>query len=268
MSRIDGVFQRLRRLRRKGLVVFVTAGDPSLRKTEELVVELGRAGVDLVELGVPFSDPVADGPVIQAASARSLERGTTLESILRCVRRIRRRSSVPIALMSYANPIHHYGIGRFAREAARCGVDGVILPDVPHDEGGEFARPLSGAGIDWILLMAPTSPAQRRLPIGRRSKGFVYYVSLTGVTGVRDRLPAGVERQIRLARRSTRRALCVGFGVSTPEQAKRVSRHCDGVIVGSAVVRGIAEHSSWPASRIVRRHVRPFLLALGRARES
>ncbi len=266
MDRIEKKFHELKKARQKALVVFLTGGDPSLSKNEALILALEKEGVDLVEIGVPFSDPLADGPVIQASSQRSLERGTTLEKILGMVRRVRRHSEIPLALMSYFNPILHYGLSRFAKDAKRAGVDGVIIPDLPPDEGREASIIFAKAGLDLVYLLAPTSTLARQAMISKASRGFIYFVSLTGVTGAGRGISQSVLKQVQALRRKTARAVCVGFGVSTPEQARRVARSADGVIVGSSIVKALAERSSWSAERFTKKFIRPLRLALGNAK--
>jgi tryptophan synthase alpha chain len=264
VSRLSTAFAALRRAKKKALTVFVTAGDPSLKKTEELVIAFEKNGVDVVELGVPFSDPLADGPVIQAASQRALAAGTTLEGILSLVRRIRRRAQLPIVLMGYLNPVLTYGVDRFGRDARAAGVDGLIVPDLPPDEGRDIAARLRRAGIDLIYLLAPTSTPKRRKLVCRASRGFVYYVSLKGVTGARTTLPPGIRENLRAVKKDSRLPVCAGFGISTPEQAKEVAAAADGIIVGSAVVRALAANPKMNADAFARRYVRPFARALGK----
>ena len=203
VNRIDKKFSDLKRAKKKALVVFLTAGDPGLSKNESLIPALEREGVDLVELGVPFSDPLADGPVIQASSQRALARGVTLEKILLMVRRVRKKTGLPLALMSYLNPIAHYGIDRFARAAKTAGVDGVIIPDLPPDEGRQIAHAFARRGLDLVYLLAPTSPRKRQRMISKASRGFVYFVSITGVTGAGHSLPAEVSAQVRALKKIT-----------------------------------------------------------------
>lgn len=236
MSRIDDLFARLRGSGRRALIPYVTAGDPSLEITGKLVLALAERGADLIELGVPFSDPLADGPTIQRASQRALRGKTTLRGILALVRELRRKTATPLVLMSYYNPIHAYGEDKFLEHAKEVGVDGVIVPDLPPDEGGAFLDRAEKAGIDAILLAAPTSPDERLRMIASRSRGFLYYVSLTGVTGSRDRLAADLAPKLDHLRALTDRPVAVGFGISTPGQAALAARHADGVIVGSALI--------------------------------
>jgi tryptophan synthase alpha chain len=254
----------LARKRQKALIVFMTAGDPSLKKNGELIRAFEKEGVDLVELGVPFSDPLADGPVIQASSQRSLARGTNLAKILRLVKKVRRTSQLPLILMTYLNPVWHYGVARFAKDARRAGVDGVIVPDLPPDEGKEIAAVFHSQKLDLIYLLAPTSGAKRQKMVARRSRGFIYYVSLTGVTGVRRSLSRELSAQVRAVKKVSRISVCVGFGVSTPEQARQAAVAGDGVIIGSAVVRALARHRQWSAAGFARQVIRPFARALGK----
>jgi tryptophan synthase alpha chain len=262
MSRISEKFSQLKKDRKKAVIFFMTAGDPGFKKNAELALAFEKDGVDLLELGVPFSDPLADGPVIQASSRRALEKGTTLSGILKLVKEIRRKSKIPILLMSYLNPVLSHGAARFAREAKAAGVDGVIFPDLPPDEGGEIAPVLKKHGIDVVYLLAPTSTPERRRFVCRASRGFVYYVSITGVTGVHSSLPAAVEKNIREAKKETKLPVCVGFGVSTPEQARTMARIADGVIVGSAVVKALEANPRMAAAAFSRRFARPFVAAV------
>ena len=264
MNRIVKKFDGLKKKKKKALIVFMTAGDPSLKKNEALALAFEKEGVDLIELGVPFSDPLADGPVIQAASQRSLQRGTNLKKILALVQAIRKKSQLPLVLMSYLNPIWYYGVGRFALDAKKAGVDGVIVPDLPPDEGREIGSAFRRQGLALIYLLAPTSGPERQKNVARASSGFVYYVSLTGVTGVRQELSKELSKQVRAVKRATRLPVCVGFGVSTPEQAKAVARTADGVIVGSAVVRALHENAKWSAQKAAEKIIRPFARALGK----
>ena len=239
-NRLDSTFRRLRNEGRKALITYLMAGDPSLAETEQLVLELEKAGADVIELGVPFSDPIADGPVIQQAAERALRSGTTLRAVLSMVRRLRARSVVPIVFMAYYNSIHAFGADRFCREAAQAGVDGLIVPDMPPDEAGPLEGPAAEAGLKLIFLLAPTSTAERRAYVARRSNGFVYYVSLTGITGAKLGKIAEIGRNVDQIRKISQTPIAVGFGVTTPKDAAEVSAVADGVIVGSAIVRQIA----------------------------
>jgi tryptophan synthase alpha chain len=239
MNRIDQKFRQLRQQRKKAFIAFITAGDPSLKATEELVAALEAAGVDLIELGVPFSDPLADGPTIQASSQRALNNGASLNKILESVKRIRRRSQIPIALMSYYNPIFHQGEAAFIAKAKKAGVDGVIIPDLPPEEAGVLTRAAKKEKIATVFFIAPTTTRARMAKIAKASSGFIYYVSLAGTTGARARLPKNVIAQIKLAKKLTKKPVCVGFGVSTRQQVRSLGKAADGVIVGSAIVKEI-----------------------------
>ena len=216
------------------------AGDPSLAETEQLVLGLEKAGADIIELGVPFSDPIADGPVIQQAAERALRSGTTLRGILSMVGRVRAQSDIPLVLMAYYNSIHAFGPERFCREAVAAGVDGLIVPDMPPDEAGPLKGPAAASGLQLIFLLAPTSTAERRAFVARQSHGFVYYVSLTGITGAKLGRVSEIGRNVEKIRKVSQTPIAVGFGVTTPEDAAEVSAIADGVIVGSAIVKQIA----------------------------
>ncbi|PYM20653.1 MAG: tryptophan synthase subunit alpha [Candidatus Rokuibacteriota bacterium] len=244
MNRIDDVFTRLRTTGERALGPYFTAGDPSLDVTRRLVIEAARRGADLIELGVPFSDPIADGPVIQRAAARALANGATLVRVLETVAAIRREASVPIALMTYYNPVLAFGLEPFAEAAIKAGVDGVIVPDLPPEEADPLAEELHPRGLSLIYMVAPTSTPARMRTIARRSRGFLYVVSLTGVTGERQELPRELADQMRELRALTTKPLCVGFGISRPDQAAQVARLADGVIVGSAIVRLCEERAT------------------------
>ena len=239
-NRLDKAFQRLRSQGEKALIVYLMAGDPSLAETEQLVVELEKAGADIIELGVPFSDPIADGPVIQQAAERALRSGTTLRGILSMVGRLRAQSEIPLVFMAYYNSIHAFGPERFCREAVAAGVDGLIVPDMPPDEAGPLQGPASAAGLQLIFLLAPTSTAERRAYVARQSHGFVYYVSLTGITGAKLGRVSDIGQNVEHIRKISKTPIAVGFGVTTPEDAAAVSTVADGVIVGSAIVKQIA----------------------------
>ena len=241
MSRIQKRFDWLKSKSEKALVAFITAGDPDLATTTELFSVIEEGGADIIELGVPFSDPLADGPVIQAASQRSLKSGTTLKKIIQLVRDIRKSSQLPIVLMTSFNPVFVYGQEAFVKDAVDAGVDGVIIPDLPPEEAGEFDALAKPKNLDLIHLLAPTSTPDRIEMVGTQSRGFVYYVSLTGVTGARDSIATGVEDKVTQIKQATSLPVLIGFGISGPEQAKAASGFSDGVIVGSAIVRMIEE---------------------------
>lgn len=247
-GRIGRRFAALRARGERALVPFLTAGDPDLEATEALVLAMAEAGADVIELGVPFSDPTAEGPTIQRSSSRALARGTSLRAILRLVARLRPRVEQPLVLMGYANPIHAMGGHAFAKLAAEVGVDGIIIPDLPPEDGKAWLDPCREQGIDPILLAAPTTPPARLEMLVRETRGFLYAVSLQGVTGARATISAGIEAQVRLAKSMSDIPICVGFGVSTPEQAGRIGRYADGVVVGSAIVDRIEQAASKTAA--------------------
>ncbi|MDD5496268.1 MAG: tryptophan synthase subunit alpha [Candidatus Omnitrophica bacterium] len=243
MNRIDKKFKELKRRKKKAFIAYITAGDPNLAMTERLVSALEYSGVDIIELGIPFSDPLADGPTIQAASQRALEEGVDLDRIFRMVGRIRKRSGVPLVFMTYYNPVLRHGLTSFAGDCARYGVDGVIIPDLPCEEARDIRKIAACKDIATIFLAAPTSTKERMRRIAKDSRGFIYYVSLTGVTGARKRLPVEIAGKVRQMRNITKTPVCVGFGISNPGQAKAIARISDGVIVGSAIVKLIEKNS-------------------------
>jgi tryptophan synthase alpha chain len=237
MGRIADRFTSLRKSGDTALVTFVTAGDPDLATTEEIVLELERSGADLIELGVPFSDPMADGPTIQLSSERALASGTTLPGILDMVRRLRLRTQVPIVLMGYFNPIFIYGAARFAVDAAAAGVDGLLVVDLPPEEAAELKGATDDSGLDLIFLLTPTSDSSRVEAVSRLGSGFIYYVSVTGVTGARSAVADTLAARVTEVRGELNLPLVVGFGISDPEQAAKVARVADGVVIGSALVK-------------------------------
>ena len=243
MTRLGETFSRLRRRDERALIPYLTAGDPSLAATRALLLEAARRGADVIELGIPFSDPLADGPVIQRASQRALAAGVSLSRVLELVRAVRGEVSLPIVFLTYYNPVHAFGLKAFAHGAVEAGVDGVIVADLPPEEAGPLATEAQAAGLDLIHLVAPTSPPDRMRLIARKSRGFVYFVSLTGVTGARATLPADLAENLRQLRAVTAKPICVGFGISTPDQVAAVAPYADGVIVGSAIVRLVETHT-------------------------
>ena len=230
----------------KALVAFYTAGDPDLDASKEIFAVIEKNGADIVELGVPFSDPLADGPTIQASSYRSLNNGTTLKKIIRMVADIRKTSELPVVLMTSFNPIFVYGKKEFVADAVKAGVDGVIIPDLPHEEAEEFLA--IADGLDMIFLLAPTSTPDRIQQIGKISKGFIYYISLTGTTGTKESLSVGLEEKVSEIKNSVPLPVLVGFGISGPEQASEAAKVSDGVILGSAIVK-LIETNSNPVER-------------------
>lgn len=247
-GRIARRFASLRAKGERALVPFLTAGDPDLETTEAIVLAMAEAGADIIELGVPFSDPTAEGPTIQRSSGRALAAGTSLRSILRLVARLRSRIEQPLVLMGYANPIHAMGGDAFAKVAAEVGVDGIIVPDLPPEDGRPWLDPCREAGIDVILLAAPTTPNERLAMLLRETRGFLYAVSLQGVTGARATISQGIEAQVRHAKSISDMPICVGFGVSTAEQAGQIGAYADGVVVGSAIVDRIEQAESKSAA--------------------
>jgi tryptophan synthase alpha chain len=242
MTRIAERFRALRHNGQRAFVGFVTAGDPSLDRTEDIAVELAEAGVDVLELGVPFSDPLADGPVIQRASERALRSGTNLGGVLELVRRIRRRSEVPLVLFSYMNPLFRYGLDRIAHEARDAGVDGVLVTDLPPEEAEGWLSIARAAELDTIFLAAPTSPDVRLQRVAAASRGFVYAVSRTGVTGEQTGLSSDAGPLVGRLKAMADLPVAMGFGISTPDQVAAAAAVADGVVVGSALVRFIEEH--------------------------
>ena len=247
-NRIDDVFALLRERGEKALIPYVMAGDPDVATTEEWLLAAASAGADLLEIGIPFSDPLADGPVLQRAAERALARKITLGDVLALVRRVRAKTATPLILMTYYNLIFQYGDERLARDAAAAGVDGLIVPDLPPEEADSLASAARAAGVHLIFLVAPTTPPARIAAIAARASGFLYYVSLTGITG--SKLPPleEVERRVRAIKRLTRLPIAVGFGVSTPDEAARIARVADGVIVASALIKRLQEEPN-PAKR-------------------
>jgi len=246
MTRLEATFALLRGRGERALVTYFMAGDPSLADTRRLVIEAARRGADVVELGVPFSDPLADGPVIQRAAMRALAAGTTMPRVLETVATLRAEVSIPLVLLAYYNPVLAFGLKAFARTAAAAGVDGVIVADLPPEEADPLAAEAEAAGLDLIHLVAPTSTPPRVRLIARRSRGFIYVVSLTGVTGERQELPPDLATQIRALRLVTTKPVCIGFGISTPAQVAAIGRLADGAIVGSAIVRLVEERAGSP----------------------
>ncbi len=249
MQRLNKTFAELKKQNRKALITFITAGDPNLDATCDLVDTLVAAGADIVELGVPFSDPLADGPTIQAASTRSLAQGTTLKKIIATVKEIRQRTEVPLVLMTYYNPLYHYGLEKLVRDAVAVGVDGLIVPDLPLEESVELRR-LAADKLAIIPLAAPTTPADRLAEIVTAGSGFLYYVTVTGITGTRTVLPEELSNSLdRVKKIAGSLPLAAGFGISTPEQARTVGAHADAVIVGSALVEIVSRHRASASGR-------------------
>jgi tryptophan synthase alpha chain len=239
MSRIREAFRRAASDKRAAFIPYVTTGDPNLARTVEIVHALERAGADILELGVPFSDPIADGPTNQRAAERALASGTTLSKVLATIAVLRQDLQLPIVLFTYANPVVRYGLDAFATDAAAAGVDGVLFTDVPAEEMGPFEDVLDAAGLDVIMLVTPTSGRKRMKAAAQLGGGFLYLVSRTGVTGAKQDLDGALDRNIKIARKASRLPVAVGFGISTPEQVAHVASAADGVVVGSALVSRI-----------------------------
>lgn len=241
MNRIEKAFKKLKGQGEKAFIPYLMAGDPSLEKTKETVFLLEGCGADIIELGVPFTDPLADGPTIQKAAERGLLAGVTLRKVLCLVKDLRQNTAIPIVLMTYYNPVFKYGEDSFVKDAVASGVDGVIVPDLPPDEAEGLIKLSKKAGLSTIFLLAPTSTADRIKKVARASTGFIYYVSITGITGSRILLDSSIKEAISNIRKATDKPVAVGFGVSTPEEAETVAGLADGVIVGSAIVRKFHE---------------------------
>lgn len=262
MSRLTLAFERARQERRAALVGYLMAGDPDLERSYALALAVLRGGADVLELGMPFSDPVADGPVLQRASERALAAGTDVEACLGLAARLRRASAAPIALMGYANPLFAYGLERFVRAAVAAGVDAVIVPDLPPEEAQQLRRAAAAAGLATVFLVAPTSTEARARAACEASTGFVYLVSFAGVTGAGGLAVPEVAARLGALRRVSRRPVVVGFGISTPAQAGALAVHADGVVAGSAIVSRIAEGGT---SAEVCARVEGFVTGLRRA---
>ncbi|HEV7868279.1 MAG TPA: tryptophan synthase subunit alpha [Chthoniobacteraceae bacterium] len=245
-NRIDQKFTELRAAGQKALVAYISAGDPNLDATRELAWAFEEAGVDVLELGVPFSDPLADGVVNQLAAARALAAGTTVRGVLECVRAIRERSQIPIVLYTYMNPIYCFGFVEFHRAAEAAGVDGMLILDLPPDEDAVNAELTLQTGMKRIRLIAPTTPPARIAHLTADASGFVYYVSREGVTGEQSEVAASLPEQVAAIRATTPLPIAVGFGISNPDHVRQVAKHADAVVVGSAIVKRIAEYGTSP----------------------
>lgn len=251
MSRIERAFARARTERRAALIAYLCAGDPSIEATAKVVPLLERAGADLIELGIPFSDPIADGPTIQAASQRALASGTTPAKVLDLVRSLRGAGvDAPLLLMTYLNPILSFGLDRFCDRAAESGVDGLLVPDLPFGEEGPVSAAAKRRQLALVLFAGPTTQPERLARIGQATEGFLYFLSLTGVTGSRAVLPEELPAQLAAARAASRTPVAVGFGISTPEQARALGKHADGVIVGSALVTSLHRGNGTPDAAV------------------
>jgi tryptophan synthase alpha chain len=263
MSRLTTRLDKLKGEHKTALVTFITAGDPDLAATADAICLLEDAGADIIELGVPFSDPMADGPTIQLSSERALASGTTLQGILATVTAVRQRSEIPIVLMGYLNPVHAYGYEAFCRDAATAGVDGVLLVDMPPEESREVTIHARKHGLDIIFLLTPTSDDARIATVNALGRGFVYYVTVTGVTGARTTVSGSLPEELARIKQSITLPIMAGFGISTPEQAAGIGQLADGVVVGSAIVKLFEQFCGAELKQQLHRYVSSLRAALG-----
>ncbi len=254
MSRIKNAFKD-----GKAFIGFLTAGDPSLDKTEEFILEMANSGADLVEIGIPFSDPIAEGEVIQNANVRALSNGATVKKVFEMVASVRKKTDVPLVFLTYLNPVFHYGYEEFLSKCNEVGIDGIIIPDLPYEEKGEINEVAKKHDIDIISMIAPTSK-QRIATIASSATGFIYTVSSLGVTGVRSEIKTDLESIVKIIKENSDTPVAIGFGINTPEQAKNFAKYADGVIVGSAIVKIIAEYGEDSAS-----HIRDYIKSMKEA---
>lgn len=262
MTRIETVFKQLRQRREKALVTYITAGDPDTATTAALLKCLVDSGADIIELGVPFSDPMADGPTIQAASQRSLRHPFSMERVLGLVRGIRKYSEIPVILFGYYNPLYQYGLERLARDARSAGVDGFLVVDLPPEEAGPLHDAAGRNGLDTVFLLAPTSTPERMKLVSRMASGFIYYVSVTGVTGARESLSGMMDRAVARIRKYSSLPVGIGFGISRPEHVRSIARYADAIIVGSAIIKEVEAHMGKPD---LLKHVGKFVRSLKQA---
>jgi len=244
MNRIDTTFLELRKKNKKAFIAYLTVGFPTVSFTQQLITQLSKSSVDMFELGMPFSDPLADGPIIQQSSAHALRHHVTLDSVFSLTRRLRKKTQKPLLMMGYCNPVLQYGIARFAKNARAAGLDGVIIPDLPIEESRELKRCVRKHGLHVINFIAPTTDHARIKTIAKNSQGFIYYVSVTGTTGMRQKLSSQIRNEIRYIRRHTKTPVCVGFGISNKKTFRAVTQFSDGAIVGSAIIRCIQNNST------------------------
>ncbi len=256
MSRIERVFKDRNK---KALIGYVTVGYPNIESTLKIVPLLVENGCDIIELGIPFSDPLADGPVIQKSSYEALQQGATTDKCIEVATQLRKTIDVPLVFMGYYNPVLHYGPDRFCKDSAAAGIDGLIIPDLPPEEGLELESIAQEYGIDLIYLLAPTSDDDRISIVAEKSQGFIYLVSLTGVTGSGTDLPLELEGFVKRVRQRTSKPLCVGFGITNPEQASRVAGVADGIIVGSRFIKLIEEDPSLDSMKLLVRSLKEAL---------
>ena len=254
MSRIKNAFKD-----GKAFIGFLTAGDPSLDKTEEFILEMANSGADLVEIGIPFSDPIAEGEVIQNANVRALSNGATVKKVFEMVASVRKKTDVPLVFLTYLNPVFHYGYEEFLSKCNEVGIDGIIITDLPYEEKGEINEVAKKHDIDIISMIAPTSK-QRIATIASSATGFIYTVSSLGVTGVRSEIKTDLESIVKIIKENSDTPVAIGFGINTPEQAKNFAKYADGVIVGSAIVKIIAEYGEDSAS-----HIRDYIKSMKEA---
>lgn len=263
MTRIDSAFRELREAGKKGLVVYLTAGDPDGRRCLDYLRGAADGGADILEVGIPFSDPMADGPTIQAALRRALAGGMTTARALRLVSSFRRRHETPVVIFGYYNPFLRYGVRPFCRDARSAGADGILVVDLPSEEAGEMAPEARGAGLDWIPLVAPTSGEERVRRAAESGSGFLYLISVTGITGARKSLPPGLPGWTRKVKRETRLPVAVGFGISRPAMARAAALHADAAVVGSACVKLVEAHGPSPGGpEALRRFVQSLKTAM------
>jgi tryptophan synthase alpha chain len=263
VTRIDGLFSALRGAGDKALVVYLTAGDPDMEASLKYISAAAEGGADIIEVGIPFSDPTADGPTIQAASARALTAGASVPGVLSLVSAFRERHDTPVVLFGYYNPIFRYGVGAFCRDAGRAGADGILVVDLPAEEANEMVPSARRAGLNWIPLAAPTSGRRRIRRASGIGSGFLYMISVTGITGVRTSLPPGLSTWAAAVRNESRLPVAIGFGISTPAMARTASRHADAVVVGSACVRIVERYGAGSAGfAAMRRFVRSLKTAM------
>jgi len=246
MNRIDELFIKLKSVNKKGFIAYITAGDPTIEFTSKLVGQMENCGVHLIEIGVPFSDPLADGPVIQNAMCRSLENYTNLDDIFAMIKNARKTTQIPIILFSYLNPLYQYGVEKFAEKCKESGVDGALILDLLPEESNEYCETMDKYGLATVFIIAPTTPVERIKLISKRSKGFIYYVSRTGVTGERDTVNPELHDRIEQIKTYTDKPIAIGFGISTPDHVKTVSSYADAVVVGSAIVKRIGKFGDNP----------------------
>jgi len=241
MNRIETKFAELKKQGRAALILYLTAGDPDLKTTEKIIPALAESGADIIELGIPFTDPTADGPTIQEASLRALKKYLTLDDVFAMVERVRKRTSVPLLLFSYYNPVFRYGEEKAAHVGAEAGIDGMLIVDLPPEESGPLRRHCRDCGLSVVHLATPVSGPDRLKAVAESSSGFIYYVSVTGITGARKKLPSDMKEHLAEIRKISNLPVAVGFGISRPEQAAGIARYADGVVIGSALVNLIAK---------------------------